>query len=68
MNWREAGNETFFKQKGSFVEIALFLDVTPCCPVEIIENFKGSCCLALKRLYIVLGDYTASHSSTQQLS
>jgi hypothetical protein len=33
MNWREAGKETFFKQKGSFVEIALFLDVTPCCPV-----------------------------------
>jgi hypothetical protein len=47
MNWRDAGNEAVSKKKGSYVEIALFLDVTPCCPVEMIESFRGSCCLAL---------------------
>jgi hypothetical protein len=51
MNWREAGNETFFKKKGSCVEIALFLDVTPSCSAETFERFIGSCCLALKLLY-----------------
>jgi hypothetical protein len=47
MNWRDAGNEAISKKKGSYVEIALFLDVTPCCPVEMKESFRGSCCLAL---------------------
>jgi hypothetical protein len=51
MNWREAGNGAFFKKKGSFVEIALVLDVKQCCPVKMIESFRGSYCLAMKHLY-----------------
>jgi len=47
MNWRDAGNEAVSKKKGSYVEIALFLDMTPCCRVEMIEIFRGSYCLAL---------------------
>ena len=51
MNWRDAGNKTISKKKGSYVEIALFLEVTPCCPVKMIESFRESCCLALKLRY-----------------
>jgi hypothetical protein len=39
MNWRETGNEAFFKKKGSYMEIALFLDMMPCFSVEMIESF-----------------------------
>jgi len=43
MNWKNAaGNEAISKKKGSCVEIALFLNVTPCCLVEMIESFRGS--------------------------
>jgi hypothetical protein len=51
MNWRDTGNETISKKKGSYVEIVLFLEVTPYCPVEMIESFGGSYCLALKLRY-----------------
>lgn len=51
MNWTDAGTEAICKKKGSYMEIALFPDVTPCCPVEMIESFRGSCCLAPKLGY-----------------
>lgn len=37
MNWTDAGNQAICKKKGSYVEIAPFPDVTPCCPVEMIK-------------------------------